>query len=447
MKMRNVIFQGAALSRALTLVAFVAGMAAHCRAEDIQLRSKWDENLTNIVLGNVDIKANPGLGLEPSVVAAWEQIATTYLLRANMYVDLRTALDTEKRRFAFKKEKATARDIFDAFLATYPIYTYSHDPKTGVIWFHPKNVNYDQILNAKVLIRRAELQVPLYSGVLQPVFSLLYANPKVRIDPTAGAPFTGNAAGPLAPFDNICVDLPAGVYCARDVLNICCLASPRIAFWAFDENGNGRVSMLVPAHLEDNNPLALVRPGAIGFWETEIGTTGNTPPTPNTIAAAVSDANPRKRWAAREYHEATRRLSHGVVSADPRIAVWEVLAWKGVFVGDGPFLKNNPLFMDKRPAVLNDLMREDTGLALVTSMELAREAKDPSVMDVVSGHKFTEAEVAEIKPDVYRIGRASKLVRDKLMQMKFDESDLSPQSLRELENTNLFILVPDQQVR
>jgi len=73
---------------------------------------------------------------------------------------------------------------------------------------------------------------------------------------------------------------------------------------------------------------------------------------------------------------------------------------------------------------------------------LAMERKDASVMDVVSGHKFTAAEIAEVKPDVYRIARESKLVRDKLVEMKFDVPELSAAALTELADTNLFTLVP-----
>jgi hypothetical protein len=436
-------------NRLVLLLALAAGLEARLLADDIQLPSKWDQELLTIELGSVNIKAYPADGFRPSIVNAWEQITATYLIRANIYVDLKTAIATEKRHFEFKKEKATGKELFDAFLAAYPEYTYTRDPRTAVIWLHAKDVKYDEILKAREVILRPELQVPMLSGALEPLFKLLYPKPRVDVDLTGRGPFNGNPLALLAQYNNS-VDLPAGIYSARDVLNFCCLSSPSLAFWAFEENENGRVSLVVPSHLVERTPSAAVRPGAIRFWETEIGDTTNAPPSPDALAAALSDANPRKRWAAREYHKATREVSHGIVSADPRIVVWQCLAWKAVDAagfGDARILKVNKVFADKKPAILNDLMRLDPGAALVTSMELARETKEADVMEVVSGHKFTEAEIAAIKPDVYRIARESKLVRDKLLQMKFDAPELSQEALKELGNTNLFILAPDDKIR
>jgi hypothetical protein len=71
-------------------------------------------------------------------------------------------------------------------------------------------------------------------------------------------------------------------------------------------------------------------------------------------------------------------------------------------------------------------------------MELAREEKDAGMMDVVQGLKLTESEMAGIKPDVYRIARGSALVREKLIQMKFEVPELSADALTELSNTNWF---------
>ena len=80
MKKRNDIFQGAALSKALMLAAFAAGMAGNCQAEEIQLRSKWDENLLNVELHDVSIDPN-------IMTQAWQQMGKKYLLRCNLYMD------------------------------------------------------------------------------------------------------------------------------------------------------------------------------------------------------------------------------------------------------------------------------------------------------------------------------------------------------------------------
>jgi hypothetical protein len=139
-------------------------------------------------------------------------------------------------------------------------------------------------------------------------------------------------------------------------------------------------------------------------------------------------------------------LGEGVASPDLKTDVWELLGFKCANLvghGESAFFIKEPKFSGTNRAItMRNLARVNPGLALVTSMELAREQQDPSTMDMVAGHKFTEAEIAVIKPDVYRIARESKLVRDKLIQMKFEAPELSPAGLHELENTNLFILAP-----
>ena len=126
-----------------------------------------------------------------------------------------------------------------------------------------------------------------------------------------------------------------------------------------------------------------------------------------------------------------------------------MLGLKGItFAPDSDFaMLSNKLVPWVMQSFTNNLAQLDPGLALLMSMELAKEKKDASLMDCVAGHKFTEAEMAVMKPDVYRIARASKLVRDKLVQMKLDAPELLPDSLRELEKTNFFTLVPEDKVR
>jgi hypothetical protein len=201
-----------------------------------------------------------------------------------------------------------------------------------------------------------------------------------------------------------------------------------------------------------HNPLAPPRTLAVAYWENEIGKPAKAAPSIGEIGTALASPNPRTRRAAQRYLELTpdnyktMDLLKTNSLEDLRKADWALLASKS---------RNSPLSTDlalfsgsAAPWIMmsftNDLARVDPGLGLLVSMELAREKKDPTIMDCVAGHKFTEAEIAVIKPDVYRIARGSKLVRDKLVEMKFDAPELSPASLRELENTNLFTLAPEE---
>ena len=124
------------LNRVLIMLLLVAATAASGLDRDFKPHSKWDENLLKIELHNVRIKAD-------NMTSAWQAISTTYLLRANFY---RNAVsDEDSAHFAFNKDKATEGELIEAFIATYPEYTYTQDKETGIIWIHGKNLDYNDI--------------------------------------------------------------------------------------------------------------------------------------------------------------------------------------------------------------------------------------------------------------------------------------------------------------
>jgi len=408
-------------------------------ADDIQSKSGWDQELLNTKLGSVNIKGQSESRI-PQIIVGWQQMTTKYLLRANIYLDEASELDTT--RFEFSKEKATGQDVADAFLSAYPAFTYTRDSLTRVLWFHPKSLPYADILSAKLQVMHPSLQLPMYSDVLQPLLRSLYPHSTAVVG-AFWKRLLGGAGprreNPLLQFD-YGVDIPAGSYSVCDIIDLCCVCVPNLAFTV--EATRDGMLWVNPVNLTYDNPLASVRIPAMELWKSEVSDTTNLPPSPAAIAVALSDLNPRKRWAAREYIRATSGLSEGKATGDLTVDVWELVGFKTVNLpghGDTPFLRNDKNFRGTNLSItMHDLARIDPGLALVTAMEVAREGKDPAVLEVVSGHKFTEAEVAVIKPDVYRIARESKLVRDKLVEMKFDLPELSPDPLSELSNTNWF---------
>jgi len=401
-------------------------------AGEVQVASKWDKNLLDIELKDVTIYSDPFLYV-PGIVSAWQQITVSNLIRANICLDAGAYED--KTLFKFKKEKTTGREVFEALIAAYPAYTFTQDALTGVIWIHPKSVNYTNLLNKQVEIMRPVLQIPMDYGVLQPLIRVLYPPSEGMIGNNPFSLLRSFSAEAASNMD-YCVDIPSGIYSCRDILNFCSVASPN---WAFEVQRGSDGLFYIDARPLSARLQASERIPAIKFWETEIGDTTNAPPSNELLTAVFSDSNPRKRWAAREYLRATEGLSHGVPGADPRLSEWTHIGVKYVQLGDmgewAFFSRSNP---GKDPAILHQLMPIEPGLALLVSMELAREEKDASLMDVVQGHKLTQTEMAAIKPDLYRIARESTLVRDKLAQMKFDLPDLSPEALNELSNTNWF---------
>jgi hypothetical protein len=411
-----------------TLVVLLATLAAGSRAEEFQFRSQWDEGLLDVELRDVSIEKAP-------LHLAWQEMATKYLLRSVMYYDVRS--DADSATFSFKKDKATGRELVEAFLGAYPAYTYTQDKDTGVIWFHRKTVKYSEILKQRIAIAQPQWQISMYRSVLELLRGLLAPSISSEL------PFA-TSLGSSETF-NYPVDLPAGVYPARDIVNFCCLANPTKTF-GFSPLRTGGLN-LAPINLPYGNPLVPPRAAAVSFWEKEIGRSTNGIPSPDEIGLALADPSPRKRWAARMYLQAApvsyRRGDLINQSDDPRKVVWAALALRCLELPSGqqPYL-SRPFMGRVMQIFTNDLAHLDPGLALLTAMELAREKDDASLMDCVAGHKFTSAEMEVIKPDLYRIARRSQLVRDKLRKMKFDVPELSPAGLDYLDGGNAFTLAP-----
>jgi hypothetical protein len=409
------------------ILAILGILAWSGLAADVLPRSQWDDGLLEAELHNVNIKPK-------RLRAAWQQISSRYLLRSNFYMD--SDSDSDPTVFAFQKETATGKEVFEAFLAAYPAYTMTQDPRTAVIWLHPKSVPYNRILSQEIKIGHAAFQTPMFACVYIPLVRML--------SPSVG-PLVRNFGSSRSTLSYV-VDFPSGLFSVRDVLNICCVADPTMAFGIVARSG-GRLG-LQPVNIYDGNPLDPPRAGLVRFWKSEIGEPKTGMPSLVEIVSALSESNPRKRWASRIYLmgnlENYNILDLVAKCDDPKKAIWTGLAIKYIDRrggGDEPFLILN--FPELMPAFTNDLPHLDPGLALLASMELAREQKNASLMDVVAGHKFSTAEMDVIKPDVYRIARESKFVRDKLLSMKLDAPALSSEILTELGRTNLFELVPE----
>jgi len=435
--------------RIIHLAILLAGMTSIVRAADIQIKSKWDADLLNVTIHNVSIKSG-------RMQWAWEEISKQYLLRANFYMD--AGSDSDTTTFEFKKESATGKELLEAFLAAFPAYTYTQNPESGVIWIHPKRIKYGDILNQKIKIDHPAHQVPMYRDVYIPLLKLLAPNVVDSYDNRAGIsymgiidPATGKPPIPIGMFYD--VDLPAGVYSAREILDLCCVANPSKAFVVRPAYGKQEPLVIFLEGLHAYNPLVPPQDEAVRFWELEIGKPTNGMPSNEEVRAAMSDAtNPEKRIAASLYVEACEfNYSPAILigNADgSEQAIWTALEVESAEWRDALWSDAHARFFTEMPRSIprmgEDLKKiENPDLALLVSMQLMREKQDTSYLDaIVSKHTYTKEEIASIKPELVRAARSSEIVRDKLKGMKLNVPELSPEALHELENTNLFTLVP-----
>jgi hypothetical protein len=390
-------------------------------ALDSKFTSKWDAGILQVEFRNVQID---GLSIDDAL----QKMGCSLMLRSCLYHDVKS--DADDKTFVFRREVATGKEVMDAFLAAYPDYTLTQDPITGILWFHRKKVKYEEIFDQKVIVERSVEQVPVYTSILVPLFGALGSK-------------TSTKEGVLKTWSLQFVDLPAGQYSVRDILNICLVQVPVMFFNTWPPIGAKSLESLYPDMLVYRNPLAGPRMGEIALWNSIMRTNAATnAPTIEEIGTALSAPDFKKRWVAssilfideinyRDY-DYLRQVDH------PERAVWAALELSSWYNMVGPALLQNVKQM-----LTNGPPKLKPSLALVAAMMVGALSKDPDILDSVAGQRISNEEFAMIRPEFLRIGRLSKPVRDKLAQMDFAAPQLKAEVLSGMQNTNaVFSLVP-----
>jgi len=425
------------------ITSLLVGLVINSQAEDENLQSRWDKNLLSIKLSNVHIDTNNFLG-------SWHEIGEKYLVRANLFYDEQAINDNTY--FYFNKQEATARELLDAYITTYPEFTYTQDNETGVLWIHPKRIKYNDILDQNINILTGAKNLPMYSGVYRPLCDLLAPrlldsnDPSVpffgsrRIDPDTKRPLISQ----IWFYD---VDLPAGIHSVKNLLNYCCVANPTTAFAIGPMLDQPATQVIYLNSLIYGNPIAQPRDAAIKYWEDTRGKPAIEAPSAIEVGTALCDLDPRMRHSACLYFESCLINYDGYEMIKDKEAidqkVWIVLGWEYVQLGA---LATNGfhIAMAHIPNFKNDLDKiQNAGLALLVSLELARENMDGGNVDAIIGrHKYTYNEINSILPELTRMARTSKAVRDKLLRMNLPIGDLIQPDISKLEDANYLTKVP-----
>ena len=96
---------------------------------------------------------------------------------------------------------------------------------------------------------------------------------------------------------------------SREIVNYCCLCNPNVSFFisVYSIDDPTYVSF-DPYQMFNGSPFLPPRPGAVKFWELEVGQPTNGLPTFEELAAALGDSsNSQRRWAAEAYWQATEQ--------------------------------------------------------------------------------------------------------------------------------------------
>lgn len=380
------------------------------------MASVWDFALPAMQLNNVEINA-------VSLQDTWKQISTDFLLRSILVVADNSLTNTP---FSFKAAKCSGEDVLNAVTASYHDFTWTQDSNTGVIWFHPKDLALTDILSPKIRIADEQLGVPMQKGILETIEDVPNG---IRVRQW-GTGFTNTFNYP--------VDLQAGEYSVRDLLNTCCIANPNKTFYIQVYTKRRPQFTLISAVnlLSDKDKSTAPRPGILLFWTLQIGRFTEPALTNDQIVAELADPDPKIRWAARMYTEAMiwhfpfEELMNKPQPQEQ--ALWICLGAINVFVHSEEATYTDGI--KKMRTVNKDFFENgDPNLAALVAVELAKLANDVTALNIVSQRKLRPGALTGIKSEINYSARLSSKVRDALRATGTDWLAASDPSLKNLD--------------
>lgn len=361
--------------------------------------SSWDQGLPHLVLDHVKIHVS-------SLAEGWKTFSTEYLLRSVLVVAESASQETP---FDYQSTRCTVQDLYDAFAATYGL-AWARDEQTGVTWFHPAGLLYDRILSTRVQVAWDHLGLPMQSGILEPLATGIASS----ITAKRWSSLFQNTF-------NYAVDIPAGAYAVRDLLNLCCVANPTKTFVV----QIGQSGTLVTAVNLVSDRMVVVPLGALHLWDVQIDKgRGKGTPGHQRVMAKMADPQADVRRAARIYLEAiiwSVRVDEWVAGGTSAAqTLWTCIGIASVLVRSEAATHQASIETMKRLATDDFLTECEPALAVMTALELARLTKDTRGLDIVEKRKFATIELAGVASDACRVAALSGYVREVLQAKSAD---------------------------
>jgi len=414
------------MRKELFLLGIVFLITFSLAGENAECNSRWDKGLPQLKLQNVHIQAS-------SLKEAWQNISDRFGIRTIIFVRWQQPA-SENTKFKFDSDKCAVSEVLMAFEKAYSDYTQMQDDKTGIIWLHPQAIPYDTILTNRIRVGKDADALPMQTGILE-----MFRPLKI---------WSGGSDGPVAlnTFNNP-VNLHAGSYCVRDILNVCCLANPNRTF--FVTQAHNGVWVIYPLTVilfhGENHQLT---PALLSYWQSEIDSTAQDLPTDNQLINALSSNDLQIRSAARNYveldiSELFSKLG-GLLSKSDTLekSMWVAIANLNVVActdPEGPIL-HLPEMDKMEKALKEEDWSGNTGLKALVAMEVARVTRDTTFLEQVAKQPLSVSAIANVKPDIIRTLRVSSYLRDKLLELGPQWAGFSKAEIQALGQTNIFSL-------
>jgi hypothetical protein len=331
-------------------------------------------------------------------------------------------------QFALDRDKCMASDLVQAMAKAYEGYTYDQDRATGVIWLHPQTVAYQSILSAKIRITRSSAAVPMLAGILQPLTAF----------PSLAFGLNGRILFHLGDYP---VDLTEGVYSVRDVINMCCVASPYNTFYISLLHSG--VSQVWPLAAVPFDPRRLQRPsaGALAYWRMEVDLSGASPPTAEMLIDALANGSARTRSAAQNYLGlAPSAVTEGLAgeAASTEKAIWTAIGVERVLApGES---RGFPFAVEPLKKAIEQGSAISPGLRALAAAEVARAGGGVALLEYAARQPLSAVELAPVRLDMIRILRCSEPVRKSLAALSPPWAGFSKQEIEALGRLDYFSL-------
>lgn len=361
----------------------------------------WDRDLPALKLKKVDFQWN-------SLSEGWNELAHHYLLRSVLVLEDR---EVEQFPFRFVCRSCRVRDLYDELAEHYQL-NWSQDEKTGITWLYPRNRSYLELLPQKIRIQDDQFGLPMRSGVIQ----ALYESPDIEIDIYPWSSLFVNT------FDYP-VDVPAGDYTLRDLLNLSASANPTKTFFLQPGYAGVQVTELNMTR-DEAGPVPL---GAAHLWDLNIGKWSRRQvPDEEEIVQVLGSVDPSIRHAAKSYLEV---LLWGLeidelptLSRNPEVRLWTSLAILSIMVRSESATHLSSLNTIKELATSEFLGKCDLRLAVLIGLEMILLDQDGTVLQSIRGRVASSKLLEEIRPMVGFIMGISPQVRKTVTAMLQDQN-------------------------
>lgn len=360
-------------------------------------RSDWDWQLPALELANVYLEGD-------DLIPLWKQMASAYMLRCNLYAKL----PSSGAHFSYASEHCRTSELLDA-LTTHFGYAWNQDARTGILWIYPGDMDIDGVLGEQIILTESAIAAPMHSGIIEPIAQAF----------PWGTYFTKGWSDLWRGTLDYPVSIPKANYAVREVLNRCCLWSPKQAFLVTPDNIGVQLLDVHLATSEYKTPS----PGSRLFWEVEIGPLAEGErPSDEELGMALRAVEPRKRWAARSYLgmcSETENTMSRMLERLPTLALNEDAAWEVMGVANTWNMRPDKFPIGDvisgrlkelcAPEVLGRLSPE---AALMVVLSTAAYTGDDNVLARLSGLKGFR--IGDLLYDLVRLGNFSPAVSSAL---------------------------------